>query len=231
VSEGTRALQFVYQHAYLPSDHVFLWGLDDVLQPDGSANADERIMRPQGALPDDRLAAHLIRDGGVVEPDELAHMALSLLHVYQLTGDRSFLTRAEDILDPLTATTNHLGLWDAQRSGYFGAAIYPGPDYLHPGRAHIVTLFKESGRQVQLLEAFHLANRMTGGRYREMESAMQAVATGPAYYAPGHGYLYEQTAGWQPLTLQNGVVSDWVTTEAMGCALEGLLSLEDPQPW
>jgi hypothetical protein len=231
VSDGSRSLAFVYQHAYLPQDHVFLWSLDNVLNPDGTTNANETVFRPKGSLPDAQLAAHLIRDGGVVEPDEVAHIALSLMHAYQVTGDRTLLTRALDVLDPMTASTNRLGLWDSEQLGYFGAAIYPGPDVTHPGTPHVIRLFKESGRQIQLLEAFHVADQLAGGRFAAMETLLGGVAIQHAYYRPGHGFLYEQTADWQPLTLAHGVVSDWVTTEAMGCALEGLLSMGDAHPW
>ena len=231
VDAGTRALSFVYAHAYLPQAHVVLFSLDNVLQADGNANPNETILRPNGSLSDAQLAAHLIRDGGVVEPDELAPIALSLLHAFQASHDRSLLAHAEDILDSLRADVNALGLWDPEGLGYFGAAIYPGPDFAHPGTPRVIRRFKESGRQIQLLEAFHVASGLTGGRYLEMEKAMTEVATKLAYYRPGRGYLYAQTADWKPLTLSNGVVSDWVTTEAMGCALEGLLSLEDPKPW
>ena len=60
---------------------------------------------------------------------------------------------------------------------------------------------------------------------------MLEVAVEKAYYAPGHGYLYSTDANWQP-HLRNGQTKDFVTTEAMGIALEALLSVkaEPPSP-
>jgi hypothetical protein len=64
-----------------------------------------------------------------------------------------------------------------------------------------------------------------------MQDALFQLAIGKAYYAPGHGVLFEETADWQPLKLKNGELEDWVTTEAMGIALEGLLSVSETNPW
>jgi hypothetical protein len=48
---------------------------------------------------------------------------------------------------------------------------------------------------------------------------MQTVALTKAYYAPGHGVLYEMTRQWTPDTV-NKQPETWVTTEAMGIELE-----------
>ena len=80
-----------------------------------------------------------------------------------------------------------------------------------------------------MLEAFEVANTLTDGTYTSMVMAMEQVAATDAYYAAGHGYLDQETADWKPLVLQTGAnageAKDWVTTEAMGIALEALLSL------
>jgi len=80
-----------------------------------------------------------------------------------------------------------------------------------------------------MLEAFQVADTLTGGQYTGMVMAMAKVAVNLAYYTPGHGYLDRETADWKPLVLQSGVnageIEDWVSTEAMGIALEALLSL------
>ncbi len=64
-----------------------------------------------------------------------------------------------------------------------------------------------------------------------MQDALEQVAAQRAYFAPGHGYLYQMTSDWRVVTLKNGQPQDWVTTEAMGIALEGLLAARDPAPW
>jgi hypothetical protein len=51
-----------------------------------------------------------------------------------------------------------------------------------------------------------------------------------AYYTPGRGLLYEVAPDWSPLKLKGkqGGLEDWVTTEAMGCAMMALFSLNEP---
>ncbi len=80
-----------------------------------------------------------------------------------------------------------------------------------------------------MLEAFQVANTLTRGEYTGMVTALEQVAVNKAFYAAGHGYLDQETADWKPLVLQSGdnagESEDWVTTEAMGIALQALQSL------
>jgi hypothetical protein len=46
-----------------------------------------------------------------------------------------------------------------------------------------------------------------------------------------HGFVYLQAPDWSLLTAKKGGERDWVTTEAMGIALEALLSLERKETW
>jgi len=91
---------------------------------------------------------------------------------------------------------------------------------------------KQGGQQLLMLEAFQVANTLISGQYTSMVTAMEQVATNKAFYAPGHGYLDQETANWKPLILQSGdnegETEDWVTTEAMGIALQALQSLLVP---
>jgi hypothetical protein len=68
-----------------------------------------------------------------------------------------------------------------------------------------------------------------------MQSQMLDVAVNKAFYAPGHGYLYEVNADWTPLVLKSGHdvigTQNWVTAEAMGIALEAMLSTQESSPW
>ncbi len=54
---------------------------------------------------------------------------------------------------------------------------------------------------------------------------MRKVAVDKAYYAPGHGVVYEVDDNWTPI-IAKGVMQDWVTTEAMGAELEGLFTID-----
>ena len=61
--------------------------------------------------------------------------------------------------------------------------------------------------------------------------AMMAVVTTKAYSPAGHGILYEQAADWSLLPLKSGGFEDWVTSEAMGIALEALQQRNRKDPW
>ena len=80
-------------------------------------------------------------------------------------------------------------------------------------------------------EATVLANRLTQDRYRKLEDDPVIVTTGKAYYAPGHGILYEQPADWSLLALKKGSNEDWVTTEAMSITLMALQQRQHQDPW
>jgi hypothetical protein len=223
VADGKRVIAFVYAHAYVSAYHAFMEQMSDVLAPDGSPNAVETIERG--------LYGHTHIEGGGVRMGEVAQIILSLLHAYMTTHDRTYLDDATGLIDPLTARDNTLGLWDSANQGYFAAAVFPGTDVAHAGTPKAQTKVKESGRQLQMLEVFRVANLLTNNRYQDMQNALEQVAERRAYFAPGHGYLYQMTSDWQVMTLKNGQPQDWVTTEAMGIALEGLLSAQDPAPW
>lgn len=104
-------------------------------------------------------------------------------------------------------------------------------------RSHLLVLLlvlegkKESGRQFHMLQAFHLADALTGNRYQAMEKLMLKVALAKAYYPQGRGIVYEMAPDWSLLTMKNGQREDWVTSEAMGVALLALLGLGEGKPW
>ncbi len=223
VADGKRIIAFVYAHAYVPAYHAFMEQMSNVLAPDGSPNAVETIERG--------LYGHTHIEGGGVRMGEVAQIILSLLHAYMTTHDHTYLDDATGLIDPLTARHNTLGLWDSANLGYFAAAVFPGTDVMHAGTPTVQTKVKESGRQLQMLEVFRVANLLTNNRYQDMQDALEQVAAQRAYFSPGHGYLYQMTSDWRVVPLKNGQPQDWVTTEAMGIALEGLLSAQDPAPW
>ncbi len=220
--DGKTILAFVYQHAFLRRYHVFVSYMDNVLLAKGKLNPTETFFRGKD------LGGHLI-NGGRVSVGQAAQEILSLLHAYQVTRDKTLLDRAQELLAPFMARPNTLGLWDKHHLGYYAALTFPGKTIAHPGTPTLSKKTKESGRQLLMLEAFQVANTLTGGQYTGMVIAMEKVAVDKAFYAPGHGYLDQETADWKPRVLQTGAnageAEDWVTTEAMGIALEALLSL------
>ncbi len=221
VAAGKSALAFVYSHAYIGAYHVFPTLMTDVVNPDGSANPDEVFGKA----------------GSQVSVADLGQESLSLLHAYMLTHDSSYLNKAEDMLDNQTATHDPLGMWDAAHLGYYRFAVFSGTSYLNAGTPTVQngpTDKKEVGRQQEMLEAFAVANALTGGRYQQMEQAMLKVAQ-ITYYAPGHGYLYEERVDWSLVTINTKnhqhIPETWVTSEAMGIVMEGLFATERTNPW
>lgn len=150
------------------------------------------------------------------------------MRAYLVTHNGAYLQQAVDMLTALSAQTNPLGLWDSTNLGYFYGVHFSGSTVQNAGAPTVVTKYKEAGRQLQLLTAYHMADLLTHGQFQSMESLMLEVTVSKAYYAPGHGYMYQMTNNWQP-NKQNGkpVV---VTTEAMGIALEALLYLSSSTP-
>jgi hypothetical protein len=222
-AKGERLVNFVYDHAYLRDAHIFLNLMDDVRRPDGSANPNEKIYREP--------FRNYVVDGGIVRFGNIGQEALSLLHACIVTTNHLYLERAEDLLQPLTADKNTLGLWDAKNGGYFNGVQFDGPDFFHPGNPRLLDSKKESGRQFHMLQAFHVASQLTGGKYRSMEQAMLRVLLDKAYYAQGRGLVYEMGPDWSLLKVKNNGHEDWVTSEAMGCAMLAMFSLDEKAPW
>jgi len=78
-----------------------------------------------------------------------------------------------------------------------------------------------------MLQAFHMANQLTSGKYQYTEDQLLSLAMNKVYYAPGHGALYDVNSDWSLRKLPNGTYEDMVTTEAMGAELESLFSLSE----
>jgi hypothetical protein len=220
---GRHVVDAIYHTAYLTKYHLFLMQVGNVILPDGKLNPNPSIFR--GKYGSTKI------DGGSIKLGAVAQEILSLLHVYAITHEQAFLDRATAMLTPLSADQNLLGLWDKANGGYFAAVSFSGPDVQNAGTPGINRHSKESGRQVQMLEAYRVANSFTRNSYEAMQNLLLQITSKKIYYAPGHGVLYQETADWQPVPLKSGGQQDWVTTEAMGIALESLFSLSDPTPW
>ena len=222
-STGRKMIEFIYTHAYFKQYRCFAIIMDDLLTPGGKINPNETIYR-------DNHGRYLV-DGGVVRLGGLGQIVSSLLHAYLATQDKVFLDRAIDMLDALSPQENFLGLWDKKNLGYFNGVVFPGKSQADPGTPRLSDAKKESGRQAHMLEAAVVANRLTHDRYRKLEDDLVTVTTEKAYYAPGHGILYEQPADWTLLPLKKGGKEDWVTTEAMGITLMALQERQRKDPW
>jgi hypothetical protein len=225
--DGKTILAFVEQHAFLSHSHVFASYMDNVLLPSGKLNPTETFFRgtDQGGQ---------LINGGQITVGLVGQEILSLLHAYQVTHDETLLDKVQELLAPLRAQPNALGLWDSHHLGYYAALTFPGKSIAHPGTPVLSKQTKQGGQQLLMLEAFEVAGTLTGGTYSSMVLAMEEVAVNKAYYTAGHGYLDKETADWKPLVLQTGdnagETEDWVTTQAMGIALEALQSEPSPAP-
>ncbi len=217
--KGKAVIEFVYENAYLPQYRTFPSELDEIVLPSGKASLNPRFYR------------HGDTEGGSAKPPALGQMALALLHAHVITKDESYLRRATELLRPLSARDNALGLWDSEHGGYWDKTVFSGTHVRTPGTAKVRKGDKEGARQLHLLQAYAVANRLTGGQFRETEEALLGIALEKAYSPSGRGYVYLQAPDWSLLTAKQGGKRDWVTTEAMGIALEALLSLQRKETW
>lgn len=223
---GRSALAFLRSHAYVPQYHLYLHLLGSVVNADGSANPNETILQIDTV---DAQGQSQTKDGGVVKAGSAGAIALALLRAYQASHDPQYLSQATDLLTYLAADQNLAGLWDAQQLGYFYGVQFAGPTYQQAGTPTLRKTEKEAGRQQQVLRAYHLADTLTNNQFASMETLLLQVVLTKAYYAPGHGYLYSVGADWRP-HVRKGQTKDFVTTEAMGIALEALLSQTATNP-
>ncbi|MFL5627259.1 MAG: hypothetical protein ACJ788_16900, partial [Ktedonobacteraceae bacterium] len=219
VQQGQTMLNFLYAHAYIPTYHTFADQMDQVLTPSGTVN-------PSEVFYGGTFRNYTVR-GNIMRMGSSSQMIISLLHTYQVTHNQDFLSKAEDLLDPLSLPQNSLGMWDSSHLGYFVSATFKGTTPQQPGSITVAKGKKEAGRQILMLWAFHLANQFTHNKYQEMEHLMLTVALNKAYYAPGHGVVYETRSDWTLLTFPNHTLEDAVTTEAMGIELEGLFASQE----
>jgi hypothetical protein len=213
VQIGQNEVNFVYTHAYIPQYHTFPGQMDQVLTSSGAVNPAETFYI-------DKYRNYIIY-GDEVQVADIGQIIISLLDTYKITLDRTYLERAEDLLNPLTASDNLLHLWDPARLGYYENVTFSGATPQQPGTVTVATGKKDPGRQMIMLWAFHLADQY-GSTFREMENLMLNIGLNKAYYAPGHGVIYEMRSDWSLVKIK-GAAEDWVTTEAMGIELEALL--------
>jgi hypothetical protein len=219
MQKGMSILNFVYAHAYMAPYHTFASQVDNVVLADGSVNPYQTFFA--GATKNYKVTGEHIQVGAV------AQIAISLLDAYEVTHKKDFLNRATDLLDYYALPANPLGMWDTKHGGYYFSINFKGTSPTDLSGFTLNKAHKEAGRQIIMLQAFHIANKLTGGRYQETENQLQSLAVNKVYYAPGHGVLYDVNSDWSLRELPNGTYEDMVTTEAMGAELESLFSLSE----
>lgn len=219
MQKGMSTINFVYAHAYVAPYHTFASQMDNVLLPDGSVNPNQTFF--SGTTKNYAVSGRHIQMGVV------AQIAISLLDAYKITHNQDFLNKATDLLDAYALPTNPLGMWDTKNGGYYFSVNFEGSSPADPGRVTLNKVHKEVGRQIIMLQAFDIADKLAAGKYKETEDQLLSLAINKAYYAPGHGVLYDVNANWSLRKLPNGTYEDMVTTEAMGAELESLFSLSE----
>lgn len=210
VEQGRDVLDFVQQHAYLPATGAYFRAMSNVVASDGSANRTETVLSTEG--------------GGWVRLGELGSEATALLEAAHALGDDpTLMGRAQTILHDATSTSNVLSLWDSVNGGYFTGTFFSGSTISDPETPRLDNTSKETARQLLMLEAYKLADRIVPGQpFKAMESALVQEARN-AYYAPGHGFLYKMRPDYTPLHIAICNCYDTVvTSEANGIALEAL---------
>jgi len=104
-------------------------------------------------------------NGGLVTVGLAGQEILSLLDTYTVTNDETLFTKAKELLAPLRAEPNTLGLWDSHHLGYYAALTFPAANIAHPGTPVLSKKTKEGGQQLLMLEAFQVANTLADGTY------------------------------------------------------------------
>ncbi len=219
MQKGMSILNFVYAHAYISPYHTFASQVDNVVLADGSVNPYQTFF--SGTTKNYKVTGEHILVGAV------AQIVISLLDAYQVTHKKDFLNKATDLLDSYALPANLLGMWDTKHGGYYFSVNFKGTSPTDLRGLALNKAHKEAGRQIIMLQAFHIANKLTDGRYQETENQLQSLAVNKVYYAPGHGVLYDVNSDWSLRELPNGTSEDMVTTEAMGAELESLFSLSE----
>ena len=168
--------------------------MDQVLSSDGSVNPDEPFYY-------DHARQHYAVSGRQMQMGTISQIIISLLHVFQVTHNQDFLHRATELLDTLSLPENSLGMWDTTNGGYYFSASFTGASPAQPGSITVSKTRKEAGRQVLMLEAFHLANKLDNNRYQDMEARMLDVAVKHVYIPALHGVIYLANPDWTPPSL------------------------------
>ncbi len=215
VQKGKSVVQFIYDHAYVPQYHTFPSSMGNVVQADGSLNQNQRFFVGRSKDNYDILGQQL-RMGNI------SQIIISLLDAYQVSHDQNLLNKAVDLLDQFSLPDSPLKMWDVREGGYFYSATFTGSSPADPGQLKIDTKRKEAGRQAIMLQAFHLANKFTNNKYKEMEKQMLDVTLQHIYNRQTHGVPYLVNADWSAPSFKNGTLNNMVTTEAMGAVLDSL---------
>lgn len=214
ITIGENEVNFVYQHAYISHYHTFPGEMDTVLTTAKTVNSNETFYI-------DKYRNYTIY-GNEVTPSDIGQIVISLVNTYTVTKDDSYLQKAFDLLTPFTAATNSLKLWDQKNLGYFEGVEFTGSTLTNLGSIKVLNGKKDPGRMMEMLWAYYLADQ-NGGKFQDMESSLLNIALQKAYYASGHGVLFEVRPDWS-LVLIGGIPENWVTTEAMGIELEALFA-------
>lgn len=217
MQKGMSTINFVYAHGYVVQYHTFASQMDNVLLPDGSVNPHQTFLSG--------TTNNAVVSGANIQIGPVAQIAISLLDAYKVTHNQDFLNKATGLLDSYTLPTNSLGMWDTTNGGYYFSVNFKGSSPADVTGFTLNKAHKETGRQIIMLQAFHMANQLTGGKYKSTEDQLLSLAMNKVYYTPGHGVLYEVNSDWSLRKFHNGTYDNMVTTEAMGAELESLFSL------
>lgn len=218
IDAGKKGLQYLFSAAFVPAYGEFFFQVKDVLSA-GAVNPSPTIddtpyTNPKSGKTD-------VIQGGRIVLGGVAQEAISLLHCYGATKDPDYLSWAQQILDPVTVGNNKLGLWDSTNLGYYAEAVYGGTNAQDATKPAVQVGKKEAGRQMQMLQAFRIALQyVSSSDYQDTETELLKCLLEKAYVPGEHGVVYEMSPTWQLINNEN-----WVTTEAMGIVMEGLMGL------
>lgn len=161
----------------------------------------------------------------VAEPQlkmgEEAQLLEAFLDGYDLTGNKSYLEAVVQATNSLYSPA--VGMWDRAHDGFFFAVDADGH--------HLKTAYKESRQAWMLPLLQHLARIEGGGVWAAREQTMLTVVRDKLWQPSIYGYPYRVTPAFGIYQSGSGVSENWVTSEAMGIACQGLQDQLLPLPW
>jgi hypothetical protein len=218
IQKGKNVINFIYAHAYLPQYHTFPAQIGQVLQANGQLN-------PQQPFYSGLSNQHYNVDGSIMRMGNISQIIISLLDTYQVTREQDYLNKSIALLDALSLPGNSLDMWDSSNGGYFYDVKFSGSSPSNPGTPSVDKNRKEAGRQAIMLQAYHLADKLSNNRYNNMEEKMKEATLKGIYQPDIHGATYLVNSDWSFQKFKNGTYNNMDTTEAMGAVLESLFFL------
>jgi hypothetical protein len=157
-----------------------------------------------------------------VKVGEISDSLLGVADLYTATGDSTWLNLLQSELDSLVSGRLSQ-LHDATDLGFGYEIIMPGgaTTPCSTGTGCVNNSYREI-RQYLLLPIVHRADQYLNNRYAALDSELQTSVLAAWHGGTHPGWPYRENMNYSWF-VQGSVTENWITTEAMGIAIHGLL--------